>query len=211
MMVLKLGAERRKNTPQSVRQTLRRYCAIGAARQLNYVQQMRYRLTQLHAKFWSLLKNFVQRRWLGPWGTSEQAARQKGNAAEGVAARHLRREGLKILVRNYRTATGEIDLVALDKRPRVLVFVEVKARRVDWHAGGPGVAIDWEKRRRITDTALAFLRRYRVGDVSVRFDVVTIIWSESGAVEQIVHERQAFEATHTELCCRGHPRSWQDM
>ncbi|MBI4601734.1 MAG: YraN family protein, partial [Planctomycetes bacterium] len=47
-----------------------------------------------------------------------------GRRGERAAARHLRRQGLRILARNVREGRGEIDLVALDGA--TLVFVEVK-------------------------------------------------------------------------------------
>src|ERR687886_2157622 len=56
------------------------------------------------------------------------AARALGRRGEDIAHRHLQREGMTVVARNYRTATGsgEIDLVAWDGE--MLVFVEVKAR-----------------------------------------------------------------------------------
>ena len=56
--------------------------------------------------------------------------KQKGDAAEDAALRHLQAAGLRLLERNYRTpgrGGGEIDLIlrALDG---TLVFVEVRQR-----------------------------------------------------------------------------------
>jgi metal-responsive CopG/Arc/MetJ family transcriptional regulator len=44
--------------------------------------------------------------WLAGW---------LGNEGERLAARYLRRQGYKILARRYRTALGEIDLIARDR------------------------------------------------------------------------------------------------
>ena len=73
-----------------------------------------------------------------------------GSSAIVVSMRpraYLRRQGLKILHRGYRTDHGEIDLIALEGN--VIVFVEVKARR----RGSPAAAVTEEKQRRLTLTA----------------------------------------------------------
>ena len=52
-----------------------------------------------------------------------------GVLGEELAARHLERLGYDVLARRLRTRFGELDLVAWAGDGRVLVFVEVKARR----------------------------------------------------------------------------------
>jgi putative endonuclease len=49
-----------------------------------------------------------------------------GRTGEQVAAEYLERAGLRVLDRNWRSATGEIDIVATERR--VLVVCEVKTR-----------------------------------------------------------------------------------
>ena len=117
-------------------------------------------------------------RWLGARG-------------EQVAARHLRRQGYKILFRGYRTPNGEIDLIARDGAS--LVFVEVKARR----QGVPAEAVTLEKQRRLTLTALQFLKRYGLLEQRGRFDVVAIVWPDDRRPPTIEHIRNAFEAVGT--------------
>src|SRR3712207_7747855 len=77
-----------------------------------------------------------------------------GDQGEREAARFLRRRGLRILVRNYRTPQGEIDLIARDGATPV--FVEVKSRR----RGTPAEAVTPEKQRKLTLAALHFLKRH---------------------------------------------------
>ncbi|MEW5805451.1 MAG: YraN family protein [Patescibacteria group bacterium] len=48
-----------------------------------------------------------------------------GQLGEQIAADYLKKQGYKILARNFKTKLSELDLVA--KKGRVLVFVEVKA------------------------------------------------------------------------------------
>jgi putative endonuclease len=122
----------------------------------------------------SLAKTFWNR-WLGDRG-------------ERAAARYLRRKGLRIITRGYRTRLGEIDLIARDGE--TLVFVEVKSRR----QGVPAEAVTPEKQRRITLAALHFLRKHGLLDVRSRFDIVAIVWPDERGEPQIEHIPNAFEA-----------------
>jgi putative endonuclease len=116
-------------------------------------------------------------------------SRLLGTQGEREAARYLRRQGLRILGRGYRTTSGEIDLIA--REGDTLVFVEVKARR----QGSPAEAVNFEKQRRLTRTALQFLKRYDLLEVRSRFDVVAIVWpDEARGRPQIEHIRDAFPA-----------------
>jgi putative endonuclease len=111
-----------------------------------------------------------------------------GDRGERAAARYLRRQGMRVWVRGYRTRTGEIDLIARDGD--TLVFVEVKSRR----QGVPAEAVTPEKQRRITSAALGFLHKYKLLDTRCRFDVVAIIWPDDRCPPRIEHYRNAFEA-----------------
>jgi putative endonuclease len=93
---------------------------------------------------------------------------------------------MRIIVRNYRTAQGEVDLIARDGD--TVVFVEVKARR----RGEPAEAVTAEKQRRLTLAALHFLKRHRLLEYPGRFDVVAVVWPESGRVPSVEHFRDAF-------------------
>lgn len=112
-----------------------------------------------------------------------------GARAEREAARYLRRRcGMRVLAKGYRTAYGEIDLIARDADR--LVFVEVKARR--W--GTPAEAVTPEKQRRLTLAALHFLKRYGLLEQPCRFDVVAILWPNDKKPPEITHIPNAFEA-----------------
>jgi putative endonuclease len=111
-----------------------------------------------------------------------------GDRGEREAARYLRRRGMRVVIRGYRTPWGEIDLVARDGD--FLVFIEVKTRR----RGAPAEAVTPEKQRRLTLAALRFLRRRNLLEVRCRFDVVAVIWPDDARPPQIEHFRDAFEA-----------------
>ncbi|WP_435007229.1 YraN family protein [Tundrisphaera lichenicola] len=111
-----------------------------------------------------------------------------GDRGERAAARMLRKSGLRILVRGYRTEQGEIDLIA--REGDTVVFVEVKARA----RGAPAEAVTLEKQRRLTLAALHFLKRHNLLEERCRFDVVAIVWPEGRNPVSIEHFRNAFEA-----------------
>lgn len=89
-----------------------------------------------------------------------------------------------------RDRIGEIDLVAVDGR--TVVFVEVKTRR--HHAAGhPVEAVDADKQRRVTRTALSYLRRHDLLEHSARFDIVAVTWPDGQPQPDIEHYKDAFE------------------
>lgn len=114
-----------------------------------------------------------------------------GRRGERAAARYLRRKGYRILLRNYRCAGGEIDLICSEGD--TIVFVEVKARTSD-EKQEPQEAMRWTQRRRIENAARYFLMQRGVRDRPCRFDVVTAVWPPDDA-PQIEHFPDAFQAT----------------
>ena len=144
--------------------------------------------------------------WLAGW---------LGNEGERLAARFLRRQGYKILARRYRTALGEIDLIARDGK--WIVIVEVKTRRSD-AAGQPHEAVDMHKQAQLTRLALAFLKRHHLLEHPARFDVVSIVWE--GDVRRTANRSlsECFRApgeegqlfVHENRTCRI-PGQWQEQ
>ena len=102
-----------------------------------------------------------------------------GKDGEAFAREFLAGQGYGILEANYRTRTGEIDLVA--QQGETIVFIEVKTRQEDgWDAFE---AVDRRKQSRMKRTAQAFLmERYGTEDVSARFDVLAV-YSRNGVLE----------------------------
>ncbi len=111
-----------------------------------------------------------------------------GRIGEIAAKQHLQGLGLKFLTANYEAAHGEIDLVFRDGT--CLVFVEVKTRSSEtWTR--PAAAVDVKKRRRLSRSALEYLRRLRSPRVAVRFDIVEVLL-ENGAILEIRHLPNTF-------------------
>jgi putative endonuclease len=94
-----------------------------------------------------------------------------GKMGENIACGELERRGYVIVTRRYRRRGGEIDIIARDGG--TMVFVEVKARTGTAFGGGEE-AVTWLKRRRITQLALEYMTRHRLGHCPCRFDVVSI-------------------------------------
>lgn len=111
-----------------------------------------------------------------------------GDRGERAAVSHLKRRGMRILRRNYRTKHGEVDAIARDGD--VVVFVEVKARR----RGDPAEAVTPEKQRRLTLAALHFLKRHGLLEHRCRFDVVAVLWPDDDGPPIVEHYPDAFEA-----------------
>ncbi len=96
-----------------------------------------------------------------------------GELAEARALELLRRDGLRLLARNFRARGGELDLVMLDSG--CVVFVEVRCRSCA-RFSTPARTVDRHKQRRIIRTAALFLARHAAyAHCAVRFDVVGII------------------------------------
>jgi putative endonuclease len=109
-----------------------------------------------------------------------------------VAAR-LERSGWRIVGRNVRLPSGELDLVALDGS--TLVFVEVKAGRTGTRLGPehPAHAVGRRKQLKLRRLAREWIaeRRGPSGVAGYRFDVVGVSFGEDGLAD-VDHIRQAF-------------------
>lgn len=97
-----------------------------------------------------------------------------GASGEETAANFLKENGYKIIVRNYKTKLGEIDIIAKDKD--TFAFIEVKTRRSN-RFGSSLEAISKVKQRQISKAALNFIRKNNLLDKKARFDVVSVIYS----------------------------------
>lgn len=94
-----------------------------------------------------------------------------GPKGEKFALDLLRKRGHRLLQRNYRCSSGEIDLITWDRG--VLVFSEVRVRAED-NPVGPVASVDVAKQTRIVRAAHSYLAR-RCGKRKpppCRFDIV---------------------------------------
>jgi putative endonuclease len=96
----------------------------------------------------------------------------RGAEAEDCARRHLERQGLKLVARNWRCPGGELDLVMRERD--TLVVVEVRKRsRSDY--GDAFESVHGRKRGRLIRAAQMFLAGHpQYARSPVRFDVVAV-------------------------------------
>jgi putative endonuclease len=112
--------------------------------------------------------------------TTDQRNRARGQWGEDLAAAHYERLGCRVVDRNWRSKTGELDLVV--RAGDLYVFSEVKARRNDRY-GPAAAAVGIDKQRRIRQLAVEWLRANHLDHVDVRFDVVAITGTRLTLIE----------------------------
>jgi putative endonuclease len=102
-------------------------------------------------------------------------ARQRlGSEGESLACEELERRGYRIIERNYRTRSGEIDIVAEDAG--TIVFVEVKTKS-DGSFGDPVEEVTPQKQRQLVSMGEYYSTYCCASNTLCRFDVVTIDFS----------------------------------
>jgi putative endonuclease len=125
--------------------------------------------------------------------------RSLGRLGEDLAAAHFERLDFRVLARNVRTRHGEIDLIVFDGR--VIVFVEVKTRRVS--AKQRDIRPDQEPLGWLRTGQLARLRRLAAAWLrdpeqtrptahTIRFDAVGVIVDGSDALRRLDHIERAW-------------------
>ena len=111
-----------------------------------------------------------------------------GKEGEKIAEHYLKNKGYKLVERNYRCLSGEVDLIVLDRR--VVVFVEVKTRSDD-RFGTPFEAVAPRKQHKMIHAAQFFLHEKGLHQREARFDVVGISWPAGEPV--VEHIENAFQ------------------
>ena len=108
-----------------------------------------------------------------------------GNLGEGLAEKHLKQKGFKIIEKNYRCPIGEVDLIA--KKDDLLVFVEVKTRTSDEF--DPFDSVTVKKQKKLYKLAEYYTKNLKEVPF-IRFDVIGI--SFLGERPEIDHLENAF-------------------
>ncbi len=126
--------------------------------------------------------------WRRPRQRDETPEDSLGKLGEDIAVRFLANEGFRIIDRNYRSPSGEIDIIA--ERDDVLHFIEVKTRSTLGQFS-PEDAVNLEKRRHIRRVARDYLRPFRQPSPST-FDVVSVVLRPDGRIEILELHRDAF-------------------
>ncbi|MCL1848683.1 MAG: YraN family protein [Clostridiales bacterium] len=112
-----------------------------------------------------------------------------GKQGEDIASAWLAAEGMRILHRNYRCRTGEIDIIG--SIGGVLAFIEVRSRSSDrW--GLPSESVNDRKKQKLQKLASYYLYQKGKTELPYRFDVVSILFSQDGGVERLDWIQNAF-------------------
>ncbi|MFA5363461.1 MAG: YraN family protein [Candidatus Omnitrophota bacterium] len=111
-----------------------------------------------------------------------------GRQGEEAARDFLKKNGYRILQSNYRTRSGEIDIIARDKD--TLCFVEVKTRNSQAF-GSPCEAVMESKQRTISFVAAYYLKEHNLLDTKARFDIVSVVRESGQARCELI--KNAFE------------------
>lgn len=109
-----------------------------------------------------------------------QQRRRLGITGEDLAARWYVDQGYEVVDRNWRSRTGELDLVV--RRGRTTVFCEVKTRSSSAF-GSPLEAVTHQKRQRIRRLAAQWIEAAPARPVEIRFDVAAVLGGELEVVE----------------------------
>lgn len=111
--------------------------------------------------------------------------RSIGSSYEQIAYKYLEAIGYNIIEKNFKSRSGEIDIIA--EKDGYIRFIEVKYRS-SLNYGFPEEAVDCKKQRLISRAASYYLYKNRYSEnTPFCFDVVTILGNE------IVLYENAFE------------------
>lgn len=130
-------------------------------------------------------------------GAAQNQRQALGRRGEDLAAAYLDEQGYEIIARNWRTRSGELDIVARDGD--WLVFVEVRARRGKGGAAPPLLGIPEESvtpRKQLQLAMMADAYLFELPwDGPRRIDVIALELRADGSVARLNHLRDAVGGT----------------
>ncbi len=120
-----------------------------------------------------------------------------GRMGESIAADLLKLKKYKVIERNIHISHNEIDIIAINKKQKIIIFVEVKARTTDEDIcarfGTPASAVTKQKQERIIEAARHYLAcSSKYADFQPRMDVIEIYLQKDGCNINVNHIENAF-------------------
>lgn len=120
----------------------------------------------------------------------KDSRKQKGAAAEELAAAALIEKGYRVLERNWRCRFGELDIVA--ETGETLVVIEVRSRSGTASFGTPSESVNARKVMQVRNTAQQYVHQKRYYERPIRFDVISIILRPDLTPVSMDHIENAF-------------------
>jgi len=114
---------------------------------------------------------------------------QVGRTGEVIACRYLREKGWEIVETNWRTRTGELDVIA--RCGRQLVIVEVRTTRGTRFGYGLE-SVDARKQQQVRKLGLQYVHARGWHHLPIRFDVISILLTDQNQPARIDHVEGAF-------------------
>ncbi|NJB68605.1 putative endonuclease [Desulfobaculum xiamenense] len=121
---------------------------------------------------------------------------ETGEKGERAAEDYLRAHGYRVVERNWRCRSGELDLIC--DQGGTIVFVEVKTR-TNGAMADPCGAVNRAKKARLSRAAGEYLTIHDAWGRPCRFDMVSVLNGTNGDAPDIEHLENAFELTHSGL------------
>jgi putative endonuclease len=112
---------------------------------------------------------------------AKSSTKQFGLDGESLVCDWMQKQGFTILARNYRTAQGEIDIIA--RIQSTIVFVEVKTRRHTYFALSDIIVP--RKQKSIIDAARRYCAQKPMANVNYRFDVAFVQGNNAQSITYI--------------------------
>lgn len=112
-----------------------------------------------------------------------------GREGEDAAVTFLKKNGYKIVRRNYRSRLGEVDIIARDGS--TTCFIEVKTRASDF-LGPPELSVTETKQHQIAKAALGYLKTHALKNEKCRFDVVSVLLNADRQTNKVKLIKDAF-------------------
>ena len=117
-----------------------------------------------------------------------------GYLGEELATKYLKEKNYEIIQRNFICRQGEIDIIALDKTKKELVFIEVKTRTNNKY-GNPSESVNENKQKHIYRTAEYYTYKNKLDKMLIRFDIIEININITRKTYKLNHIYKAFIKT----------------
>ncbi len=105
-----------------------------------------------------------------------------GREGEELVYNYLKKNGYKVLEKNYRCAFGEADIIA-KKKDGTIAFIEVKSRST-LNYGTPAEAVNYKKQQKYRAIANFYLNSKGLSDVFVCFSVAEVLDKEINFISE---------------------------